>query len=37
LCDLYIADAEGGRLLTRRNVAKKPSTIATDKGQDQDG
>jgi integrase len=32
LCDLYIADAEAGRLLTRRKVAKKPSTIATDKG-----
>jgi integrase len=32
LCDLYIADAEAGRLLTRRKVAKKASTIATDKG-----
>jgi integrase len=32
LCDLYIADAEAGRLLTRRKVAKKPSTILTDKG-----
>ena len=32
LCDLYIADAEAGRLLTRRKSAKKPSTIATDKG-----
>ena len=32
LCDLYIADAESGRLLTRRKAAKKPSTIATDKG-----
>jgi len=32
LCDLYLADAEGGRLLTRRGVAKKPSTLATDKG-----
>ena len=32
LCDLYIADAEAGRLLTRRKMAKKPSTIATDKG-----
>jgi integrase len=31
LCDLYLADAEAGRLLTRRGVAKKPSTIATDK------
>ena len=32
LCDLYIADAEAGRLLTRRKVAKKPSTLATDRG-----
>jgi integrase len=32
LCDLYLADAEAGRLLTRRKAAKKPSTIATDKG-----
>ena len=32
LCDLYIADAEAGRLLTRRKTAKKASTIATDKG-----
>jgi integrase len=32
LCDLYIADAEAGRLLTRRKVAKKASTLATDKG-----
>ena len=32
LCDLYLADAEAGRLLTRRNVAKKPSTLALDKG-----
>ncbi|WP_394761982.1 tyrosine-type recombinase/integrase [Phenylobacterium sp.] len=32
LCDLYIADAEAGRLLTRRKAAKKPATIATDKG-----
>ena len=32
LCDHYIADAEAGRLLTRRKVAKKASTIATDKG-----
>jgi hypothetical protein len=31
LCDLYISDAEAGRLLTRRK-AKKPSTLATDKG-----
>ena len=32
LCDLYLADVEAGRLLTRRKVAKKASTIATDKG-----
>ena len=32
LCDLYLADAEAGRLLTRRKAAKKPSTIATDRG-----
>lgn len=32
LCDLYLADAEAGRLLTQRNVAKKPSTLALDKG-----
>ena len=32
LCDLYLVDAEAGRLLTRRKVAKKPSTLATDRG-----
>lgn len=32
LCDLYIADAVAGRLLTRRKSAKKPTTIATDRG-----
>jgi integrase len=32
LCDLYLADVEAGRLLTRRKVAKKPSTLATDRG-----
>lgn len=32
LCDLYIKDAETGRLLTRRRVAKKASTLATDRG-----
>jgi integrase len=32
LCDLYIADAEAGRLLTRRRQAKRSSTVATDKG-----
>jgi integrase len=31
LCDLYLADAEAGRLMTRRRAAKKPSTLATDK------
>lgn len=32
LCDLYLADAEAGRLLTRRKLAKKASTLATDRG-----
>src|SRR6266851_1031741 len=32
LCDLYLADAVAGRLLPRRKVTKKPSTIATDSG-----
>jgi integrase len=32
LCDQYLADAEAGRLLTRRKVAKKTSTLSTDKG-----
>ena len=32
LCDLYFADAETGRLLTRRKTRKKASTVATDKG-----
>jgi integrase len=32
LCGAYLADAEAGRLLTRRRMAKKPSTIATDRG-----
>ena len=32
LCDLYIKDAETGRLLTRRRTTKKASTLATDKG-----
>lgn len=31
LCDLYLADAEAGRLLTRRGVAKKRSTLLTDR------
>ena len=32
LCDLYWADAEAGRLLTRRRTAKKASTLLSDKG-----
>ena len=32
LCDLYIADTESGRLLTKRGESKKPSTFAIDKG-----
>lgn len=32
LCDDYIKAAEAGRVLTRRRVAKKPSTLSTDKG-----
>jgi integrase len=32
LCDAYLADAEAGRLLTRRKCAKKASTLATDRG-----
>lgn len=32
LCDQYLADAEAGRLLTRRKTSKKPTTLATDKG-----
>jgi len=32
LCDLYLADAEAGRLLTRRGKSKKTSTLATDRG-----
>lgn len=31
LCDRYIEDAEAGRLLTRRRVPKKLSTLATDR------
>jgi integrase len=31
LCDAYLADAEAGRLLTRRKTAKKPSTLRTDR------
>jgi integrase len=32
LCDLYLADAEAGRLMTRRRTPKKASTLATDRG-----
>ena len=32
LSDMYLADAEAGRILTRRKVAKKASTLVTDRG-----
>jgi integrase len=32
LCDAYWADAEAGRLMTRRRTAKKASTLLSDKG-----
>lgn len=32
LCKLYWADAEAGRLMTRRRTAKKASTLLSDKG-----
>lgn len=32
LCDLYLADAEAGRLVTRRRTQKKASTLAIDRG-----
>src|SRR5712691_843249 len=32
LCDRYLADAEAGRLLTRRGNAKKASTLTIDRG-----
>src|SRR5271157_803295 len=32
LCDLYLADAKAGRLLTRRKFPKKSSTLAIDCG-----
>ena len=32
LCDLYLVDAEAGRLLTRRQSAKKASTLLIDRG-----
>lgn len=31
LCDAYMADAEAGRLLTRKGASKKESTLATDR------
>ena len=31
LCDLYLAEAEAGRMLTRRGAAKKAATLATDR------
>ena len=32
LCDVYLADAEAGRLITRRRTQKKANTIALDRG-----
>jgi hypothetical protein len=32
LCDSYLADADAGRLLTRRGNAKKASTLTIDRG-----
>jgi integrase len=32
LCDLYLTDAETGRVLTRRRAPKKQSTLETDRG-----
>jgi integrase len=32
LCDVYLADAQAGRLLTRRGQSKKASTLAVDRG-----
>ena len=32
LCDLYLAEVEAGRLLTRRKTAKKESTLISDRG-----
>lgn len=32
LCDQYMADAEAGRLLTRRKASKKPRTLEGDRG-----
>jgi integrase len=32
LCDIYLEDAEAGRLMTRRRKPKKASTLVTDRG-----
>ena len=32
LCDAYLADAQAGRLLTRRGQSKKATTLAIDRG-----
>jgi integrase len=32
LCDMYLEDAEAGRLMTRRRTRKKASTLVTDRG-----
>src|SRR5262249_55174133 len=32
LCDFYLADAEAGRLVTRRRTQKKANTLAIDRG-----
>jgi hypothetical protein len=32
LCQQYLADVEAGRLLTRRQTAKKESTLISDRG-----
>jgi integrase len=32
LCQAYLADVEAGRLLTRRHIAKKESTLISDRG-----
>jgi integrase len=32
LCDLYLAESEAGRLLTRRKIAKRESTLISDRG-----
>jgi Arm DNA-binding domain/Phage integrase, N-terminal SAM-like domain len=32
LCDAYVEASESGRILTRRKIPKKESTLATDKG-----